>query len=181
MHTKVKVVLLPIRGLGGEGDLLKSAQKACLAGIHLSVFLNLLIIMEKTLIILKPDCMNNKLAGAVISRFLGEGFDVVACKMMQLDGDILREHYAHVADKPFFPEIEAFMSSRPVITLILQGQDAIGRVRELLGPTDSSEAPKGTIRGDYGTGKMENIAHASDSTESALAEIERFFAEHELF
>lgn len=137
--------------------------------------------MEKTLIILKPDCMERKLAGVVMSRFLDEGFDLVACKMMQLDSPILREHYAHVADKPFFPEIEAFMSSRPVITFILQGEGAISRVRELLGPTDSSEAPKGTIRGDYGTGKMENIAHASDSIESALAEVERFFSEHELF
>lgn len=137
--------------------------------------------MEKTLIILKPDCINQRLAGAVISRFLDEGFDIVACKMMQLDGDILKEHYAHVADKPFFPEIEAFMSSRPVLTLILQGQGAIGRIRDLLGPTDSSEAPKGTIRGDFGTGKMENIAHASDSAENAIAEIDRFFAKHELF
>ena len=96
---------------------------------------------------------------------------------MPLDGGILREHYAHVADKPFFPEIEAFMSSAPVMPMILRGEEVIARVRELLGPTNSKEAPAGTIRGDLGTDMMRNVVHASDGPETAALEKKRFFPE----
>jgi nucleoside-diphosphate kinase len=133
--------------------------------------------MEETLIILKPDCMEKRVAGEVISRFEKAGFEIVASKIVQLDGPILREHYAHVADKPFFPEIEAFMSSRPVMPMILAGAGVITKVRELLGPTNSAEAAKGTIRGDLGTDMMKNVVHASDSPETAAAEKKRFFPE----
>lgn len=133
--------------------------------------------MQETLIILKPDCMERGLAGEVISRFEKAGFEIAASKVMQLDGPILREHYAHVADLPFFPNIEAFMSSRPVMPMILRGDDVIAKVRALLGPTNSEEAPKGTIRGDLGTNTMRNVVHASDSPESAAAEKARFFPE----
>ncbi|MGB0745044.1 MAG: nucleoside-diphosphate kinase [Opitutales bacterium] len=133
--------------------------------------------MEETLIILKPDCMEKRVAGEVISRFEKAGFEIVAAKIMQLDGPILREHYAHVADKPFFPEIEEFMSSRPVMPMILRGNDAIAKVRELLGPTDSTKADPGTIRGDLGTDMMKNVVHASDGPETAAAEKKRFFPE----
>jgi len=131
--------------------------------------------MEETLIILKPDCMTNGVAGEVISRFEKAGFEIVASKITQLDGAILREHYAHVADLPFFPQIEAFMSSRTVMPMILSGEDVIAKVRDLLGPTNSQEAPKGTIRGDLGTDMMRNVVHASDSPETAAAEKKRFF------
>jgi len=133
--------------------------------------------MEETLIILKPDCMEKRVAGEVISRFEKAGFDIVASKVTQLDGPILREHYAHVADKPFFPEIEAFMSSRPVMPMILRGEDVIAKVRDLLGPTDSTKAEAGTIRGDLGTDMMKNVVHASDGPETAAAEKKRFFPE----
>jgi nucleoside-diphosphate kinase len=133
--------------------------------------------MEETLIILKPDCMEKRIAGEVITRFENAGFDIVASKVTQLDGPILREHYAHVADLPFFPEIEAFMSSRTVMPMILRGENVIAKVRELLGPTNSKEAAKGTIRGDLGTDMMRNVVHASDSPESAAAEKARFFPE----
>ncbi len=133
--------------------------------------------MEETLIILKPDCMEKGAAGEVISRFERAGFAIFAAKIMQLDGAILREHYAHVADKPFFPEIEAFMSSRPVMPMILAGENVIARVRDLLGPTNSKEAAPGTIRGDLGTDMMRNMVHASDSPEAAAAEKKRFFPE----
>jgi nucleoside-diphosphate kinase len=136
---------------------------------------------EKTLIILKPDCLQQGAAGAVLQRFERAGFQIVACKMMALTGPLLREHYAHLANLPFFPEIERFMSSRPVLVLILAGDRAIDRVRELLGPTDSSKAPKGTIRGDLGRDKMLNIAHASDSPAAAETEIRRFFRPEEIF
>lgn len=137
--------------------------------------------MAKTLIILKPDCMVQKHAGEVIHRFEKEGFEICACKMIKLSSELLKEHYAHVADKPFFPEIELFMSSRPVIVLVLEGENVVERIRDLLGPTNSKEAPQGSIRGDMGTDMMKNIAHASDSPESADAEINRFFSTAEVF
>lgn len=137
--------------------------------------------MEKSFIILKPDCMEKNLAGEVLKRFTEEGFQILACKMARLNNDILRKHYAHVADKPFFPEIAEFMSQRPVIMLVLAGNNVIQKIRDLLGPTDSAIAPKGTIRGDLGTDKMKNIAHASDSPEAASKEIAMFFDMHEVF
>ncbi len=133
--------------------------------------------MEQTLIILKPDCMEKRIAGEVISRFEKAGFEIVASKVMRLDSEILREHYAHVADLPFFPDIEAFMSSRAVMPMILAGDDVIAKVRELLGPTNSKEAPAGTIRGDLGIDMMRNVVHASDSPAAAIAEKKRFFPE----
>lgn len=137
--------------------------------------------MEKTLIIFKPDCMQQQHVGNVLDRFEKAGFAIVGCKMMRLTPAILREHYAHVADKPFYPEIEAFMSSRPVMVMALQGDQVVQKVRDLLGPTDSRKAPKGTIRGDFGTEMMKNVAHASDSVENAKAEIVRFFKPEEIF
>lgn len=131
--------------------------------------------MEKTLIILKPDAFRKTKVGATIQRFEEAGFNMVAAKMLQLTPEKLKEHYAHIADKPFFPEIEAFMSERPVLILVFEGKEIIQRVRNLVGPTDSAAAPAGTIRGDWGTDKMHNIVHASDSVDSATAEIERFF------
>lgn len=137
--------------------------------------------MEKTFIILKPDCMEKGLAGQVLQRFESEGFSIVAAKMAQLESPILREHYAHVADLPFFPDIEAFMSSRPVVFVALEGENVIQRVRDLLGPTDSTKAPAGTIRGDFGTDMMRNVVHASDGPETAEAELKRFFQDDEIF
>lgn len=136
--------------------------------------------MQKTFVIFKPDCMEKHLAGTVLSRFEAAGFDVVGCKMARLSSALLREHYAHVASKPFYPEIEAFMSERPVIMVALQGQDVVQKVRDLLGPTDSRKAAKGTIRGDFGTDMMKNVVHASDSVENAQAELARFFRPEEL-
>jgi nucleoside-diphosphate kinase len=95
--------------------------------------------------------------------------------MIQLDEALLNEHYSHVAELPFFPEIAEFMSSCPVLALVLEGDNVIQGVRDLIGPTDSTVAPKGTIRGDLGTDRMKNVVHASDSPDSALAEINRFF------
>ena len=137
--------------------------------------------MQKTFVIFKPDCMEKRVVGAVLSRFETAGFSVVGCKMAQLTPALLREHYAHVADKPFYPEIEQFMSSRPVIMIALQGDDVVQKVRDLLGPTDSRKAAKGTIRGDFGTEMMKNVVHASDSDENAKLELARFFKAGELF
>jgi nucleoside-diphosphate kinase len=136
--------------------------------------------MQKTLIILKPDCMEKRHAGSVIGRFESAGFSIVGAKMIRLTPALLREHYAHVASKPFYPAIEEFMSSRPVLVLALQGQDVVAKVRDLLGPTDSRKAAKGTIRGDFGTDMMVNVVHASDSDENAQIEIKRFFKAEEI-
>ncbi len=137
--------------------------------------------MEKTFIIFKPDAMDQRIVGTVLSRFEAAGFDVIACKMSRLSPALLRQHYAHVADKPFYPEIEGFMNARSVIMIGLQGVDVVKRVRDLLGPTDSRKAAKGTIRGDFGTDMMKNIVHASDSVENGQAELARFFKPDELF
>ncbi len=136
--------------------------------------------MEKTFIIFKPDAMEKRIVGSVLSRFEAAGFDVIGCKMGRLAPELLREHYAHVAGLPFYPEIEAFMSSRDVIMMGLQGENIVQRVRDLLGPTDSRKAAKGTIRGDFGTNMMKNVVHASDSVENGLAELARFFKPGEL-
>lgn len=137
--------------------------------------------MEKTLILLKPDCVRNNRCGEVIQRFEQAGGKIRASKMIVLSDAILKEHYAHVAHLPFFPEIQKFMQETPVIALVLEGEGIINKVRDLLGPTDSTKAPKGTIRGDLGTDKMRNVVHASDSPESAASEIKRFFASNEVF
>ncbi len=121
--------------------------------------------------------MQNQVAGKVISRFEEKGYGIIATRMIQLDDALLREHYAHVADLPFFPEIAEFMSSRPVLAMILEGENIVQGVRDLLGPTDSTTAPEGTIRGDLGTDRMRNVVHASDSPENAQIEIDRFFSD----
>jgi nucleoside-diphosphate kinase len=137
--------------------------------------------MERTLIIFKPDCMEQRHVGNVLDRFEKAGFSIVGCKMARLTPKLLREHYSHVAQMPFYPEIEKFMSSRPVVVMALQGPSVVGKVRDLLGPTDSRKAAKGTIRGDFGTEMMRNVVHASDSVANAKIELERFFEPGEIF
>ena len=140
---------------------------------------------ETTLILFKPDAVAKNLTGTVLARFQAEGFLIRGIKMMHLGDDVLAEHYSHIADKPFFPSVREFMQETPVIALALEGEDVISRVRDLLGPTDSTQAPAGTIRGDFGfkdtESKMRNVCHASDSPEAAAAEIKRFFKPGEVF
>lgn len=136
--------------------------------------------METTLIIFKPDCIEKKHVGNVLERFEKAGFKILGCKMMRLNAALLKEHYAHIASQPFYPPVEAFMLSGPVIVMALQAENVIAKVREMLGPTDSRKAAKGTIRGDFGTDNRVNILHASDGVDSAKAEIARFFKAEEL-
>lgn len=138
-------------------------------------------LMERTLILCKPDCVEKNLIGEVIGRLERSGLCLTGLKSIRLTASLLAEHYSHIKDKPFYPEIEAFMMSRPVVAAILSGEGAVGRVRDLLGPTDSRKAAKGTIRGDLGTDNMRNIAHASDSVENAELEVKRFFQPQEVF
>lgn len=137
--------------------------------------------MEQTVVLLKPDCIEKKLIGEVIQRFEKAGLNIKACKMMNLSEELLKDHYSHIADKPFFPEIVEFMQATPIVAMVIEGENVIGQVRDMLGPTDSTQAPEGSIRGDLGLDKMKNIAHASDSTEAAQAEIARFFSTSEIF
>jgi nucleoside-diphosphate kinase len=125
--------------------------------------------------------MEKNLAGEVIARLEKAGLRITAAKLIPLTDAVLTDHYAHIKDRPFFPEILEFMKSRPVLGLVFAGSNAVAKVRELLGPTDSRKAPKGTIRGDLGTDSMRNIAHASDSTDAAEAEVKRFFQRSEVF
>ena len=137
--------------------------------------------MEESLVLLKPDCLEGRKCGEVFKRFEEAGFEVFGVKMMRLSDEILREHYAHLADMPFFPDIQGFMQSSPVVAIALRGESAIGHIREMVGPTDSTVADKGTIRGDFGQDKMRNVVHASDSVENGQAELKRFFREDEFF
>ena len=131
--------------------------------------------MERTYIMLKPDCVKRGLMGEVISRIERKNYKIVDAKMMTLDEPILREHYAHIADKPFFPEIVTYMTSGPVLAMIVEGDNAVKGMRIIMGATKFEEAAAGTIRGDYACCTSENHIHGSDSVENAEIEIKRFF------
>lgn len=137
--------------------------------------------MEITLVLLKPDCQQKKNVGDVINRFERHGLEICGCKMIDFSEELLKVHYAHVVDLPVFPKLASYMQSSPVIALALRGENCIARVRDLVGPTDSTKAQKGTLRGDFGEDKMKNLVHASDSTQSAEIELKRFFEDDELF
>jgi nucleoside-diphosphate kinase len=136
---------------------------------------------QQTLILLKPDTLSKGFVGKVIARFESSGFCIRGCKMMKLSTEKLREHYAHITSKPFYPEVETFMQSLPVIAMVIEGEDVIAKMRDMLGVTDSRKAAPGTIRAEFGVDQMINVAHASDSPEAAVSEIARFFSKEELF
>ncbi len=137
--------------------------------------------IERTVVLLKPDCLQRGLVGKIVERIENRGFKIVGMKMMQADSTLLREHYAHLADKPFFAGIEAFMKSSPIIAMAVEGYDAPKVLRKMAGVTKASEAEIGTIRGDFALSIQSNILHCSDSSETAKAELKRFFKENELY
>lgn len=137
--------------------------------------------MEKTLVILKPSSIERSLIGTITSRFERKGLCLAGCKMMQLDDNILNEHYAHLKEKPFFERVKNSMKASPVIVQCWTGKDAVKVVRNIIGVTNGREALAGTIRGDYSISFQENIVHASDSVEAAIVELNRFFSESEIF
>ncbi len=137
--------------------------------------------MESTLVLIKPSGIERSLIGDILSRFQKKGLIIAGLKMMKLDDNILREHYAHLVDRSFFPMILASMMACPVIAICLKGKDAIEVVRNMVGSTDASKAAPGTIRGDFSMSSQENIVHASDSAENAAIEIRRFFQDNEIF
>lgn len=138
-------------------------------------------VKEKTLVLIKPDAIQRGLLGQIISRFELKGLKLVAMKMMSLDEAVLREHYAHIADKPFFPGVAKFMQSTPVVAMCWEGLDVVNTVRKLTGITKAREAEAGSIRGDFAMSVSCNVIHASDTLENAELEVKRFFNPDEVF
>lgn len=136
--------------------------------------------MEQTLVILKPSAIERSLIGQIITRIQNKGLIITAMKMMQLDEKILREHYAHLVDRPFFPSIVESMTASPVICMVLKGVDAVAVFRKMTGVTNGRKAEPGTLRGDFCMSGQANIVHASDSVENAQIEINRFFKPEEV-
>ncbi len=135
--------------------------------------------MERTLIIIKPDAVQKKAVGKIIDRFLEEGFEIKALKMFRFTEEQAKQFYIVHKERPFYGELVEFMTSGPVVACVLEGENAIRRVREIIGPTDSEEARKtapGSIRALFGTDKGKNAIHASDSQESASYEIPFIFS-----
>lgn len=137
--------------------------------------------MEQTLVILKPSAVERCLIGEVISRIEKRGLIICGMKMMQLDEKILREHYSHLVDKPFFPSIVESMTASPVVVMCLKGVDVVNVFRTMTGVTNGRNAAPGTLRGDFCVSGQANIVHASDSVENAKIEINRFFKPEEIF
>lgn len=131
--------------------------------------------IESTLVIVKPDGMEHY--EEIVDTFLDEGLDVTYEDTRRLDAETLNEHYAHIINMGFYPDLRDYMLSDDVAILVVTGENAVSRVRHLVGPTDSSLAPEWTIRGKYGTNKMYNVIHASDSVKNAKKEIKRFVKE----
>ncbi len=137
--------------------------------------------MERTLIILKPDALQRGLIGEIISRLERKGLKVLGLKMMTLDSALLKAHYIHLVDKPFYAGLEEFMKSSPVVVIAWEGYECVESVRILVGATNPRLADAGTVRGDLAIGQGRNLIHASDSKESGETEIDRFFSKDELF
>jgi len=132
--------------------------------------------MERTLILCKPDCVQRRLVGRVLGRFEDKGLNIIAMKMLHVTPELAREHYAEHVDKPFYPELEGFITGAPVVAAVIEGLEAIRVVREMLGATNGLKAAAGTIRGDFSSSQQKNLAHASDSAESAEREIGLYFS-----
>lgn len=131
--------------------------------------------MERTFCMLKPGVLQRRIVGDVLTRIERKGLKICAMKMMQIPRPQCEQHYAEHNGRPFFPSLIQYMTSGPVVAMVIEGQDAVSSLRTLCGPTSPAEAPPGTIRGDYGVVIQKNIIHASDSPESATREIELFF------
>ena len=138
------------------------------------------IMKEKTLVLIKPDGMAKHVVGKIIEKFETQGLTVSALKMVKLTQPILDMWYAHHKDKPFFPELSAFMMSSPIVAMVLSGEGAIQKVFDICGPTDPAEAAPGTIRKDFGESKGKNVVHRSDSVEAAEKEIGWLFKPEDL-
>ncbi len=141
--------------------------------------------MQRSLVLLKPDCVERRLMGQVLARLEAKGLNIVAMKMLRVTSELSKQHYAEHVAKPFYPSLEAFITSAPVVALAVEGLDVIPLIREMLGATNGLKAAPGTIRGDLSSSRQMNLVHASDSPESAARELALYFkdtefCEHEL-
>lgn len=137
--------------------------------------------MEKTLVLVKPDGVQRRLGGEIISRFEKRGLRVVALKLCRMSREMAEKHYAEHVGKPFFHGLVEFITSGPVIAMVVEGENAIRTVRVMMGATNPLDAAPGTIRGDLALVMSQNVIHGSDGSESAMREISAFFAPAEIF
>lgn len=131
--------------------------------------------LERTLVLLKPDCVQRRLMGQIISRFEDKGLNIIAMKMLQVTPELAKKHYAEHVQKPFYPGLEAFITASPIVALVLEGLEVIRVVRDILGATSGLKAAAGTIRGDYSSSRQMNLVHASDGPEASAREIGLYF------
>ena len=136
--------------------------------------------METTLILLKPDCIERRMIGKILARFEEKGLQIVAMKLMRIDADLAKRHYAEHVEKDFYISLEQYITSGPVVAALITGPEAIRIVRAMVGPTNGMNAPAGTVRGDFSISCQKNLVHASDSPESAERETAIFFDPSEL-
>jgi nucleoside-diphosphate kinase len=136
--------------------------------------------LQKTLVLLKPDAVQRGLVGELVSRLERKGLKLVGMKLARMDDTLARQHYAEHVDKPFFKGLAEFITSGPLVAMAIEGEDAIGMVRSLVGETNPASAAPGTIRGDYAVSIGLNLVHGSDSPESAKRELALFFEENEI-
>nr|3VVU_A Chain A, Nucleoside diphosphate kinase [synthetic construct]3VVU_B Chain B, Nucleoside diphosphate kinase [synthetic construct] len=136
--------------------------------------------MERTFVMIKPDGVQRGLIGEIISRFERKGFKIVAMKLMRISQELAEKHYAEHREKPFFSGLVDFITSGPVVAMVLEGKNVVEVVRKMIGATNPKEAAPGTIRGDFGMSVGKNVIHGSDSLESAEREISLFFKDEEL-
>jgi len=137
--------------------------------------------MERSLVLIKPDAMQRRLTGTIISRFEEQGLKLVALKMLHMDRALAERHYAIHANKPFFEDLINYITSTPIIAIAFEGEGAVEAIRKIVGATDPGRAEPGTIRGDFGLDIERNVVHGSDSIETAEKEIKLFFAGDEIF
>lgn len=137
--------------------------------------------MEQTVVLVKPDGVQRGLIGEIIHRFERKGLHLIALKMVDMTDDVLNEWYAHHKDKPFFPNLKAYMQSFPVVAMVFEGLDAALTVRTMIGITKARDAQPGTIRGDFGMSQQFNLIHASESPEAAQKEISLIFKKEDIF
>lgn len=136
--------------------------------------------MERTLVLLKPDCVQRRLMGKVLSRFEEKGLNVIGLKMLQVTPQLAKTHYAEHVNKPFYPGLEKFITASPIVAMVVEGLEVIRVVREMLGATSGLKAAAGTIRGDYSSSRQMNLVHASDGPEAAAKEIALYFRPEEI-
>lgn len=137
--------------------------------------------IQQAVILVKPDGLQRGLVGEILTRFERKGLKIIAMKMVNLKDEVLDEWYAHHKDKPFFPGLKEFMTSTPIVAILVEGVDAIESVRIICGSTNARKADAGSIRGDLGMGYQMNLIHASDSEEAAAKERRLIFEDAEVF